>query len=189
MNTILLNGNKSFLRKKYKQVRDKVSFKKEKSELIINKIIKTNSYKEAKVIALYLSFKSEVNLDDLISIALNDNKLVVVPRVLDNTSMVFLKITKNEDYELNKWQIREPKFDETKIVPISRIDLMLIPGICFDEYKNRIGYGLGYYDKYLINSKCTKIGVTYSDCVVKQGIFTIPSDIKMDYVITEKEIY
>lgn len=189
MNTNLLEENKNFLRKKYKQIRDNVSFKKEKSELIINKIIETNFYKEAKVLALYLSFKSEVNLDDLISIALKDKKIVVVPRVVGNENMFFLEITDSQDYELNRWGIREPKFNEDRIVPATKIDLMLIPGICFDEYRNRLGYGRGYYDKYLLNSKCTKIGVTYSDCVIKEKIITLPSDIKMDYIITENKIH
>ena len=66
------------------------------------------------------------------------------------------------------------------------IDLIIVPGVIFDREKNRLGYGKGYYDRYLSNKDIYKIGICFSD----QVIDLLPSeshDIKMNIIITEKE--
>ena len=65
---------------------------------------------------------------------------------------------------------------------------MIIPGICFDKSKNRIGYGKGYYDKYLSNTNIKKIGLCYEEQITKE-IKSDKTDIRLDYLITEIKIY
>lgn len=173
---------KEELRKKYKEIRNNIKDKDIKSNIIKNKIINTTEYKNSKVIALYKNLNTEVYTNELINYTLNDNKIVVLPKVKDNT-LVFYK-TDNKSFTKSKYNIYEPI--ETDIV--DNIDLFIVPGICFDKYKNRLGFGKGYYDRALkTNSK--KIGICFEEQIYDNKIDTNEYDIKMDKVITDKSEY
>ena len=68
------------------------------------------------------------------------------------------------------------------------IDVIIMPGIAFDKYGNRIGHGKGYYDKFLQNKNILKIGLCYSECYSKNKIPITDEDIAVDYVITDREV-
>ncbi len=173
---------KDELRNKYKIIRDNIKDKDIKSSIIKNKVINTIEYQNSKVIALYKNLGSEVKTNELIDYALNDNKIVVLPKVIGNT-LVFYK-TDNKSFTKSKYNIYEPI--ETDIV--DNIDLFIVPGICFDKYKNRLGFGKGYYDRALkTNSK--KIGICFEEQIYENRIKVDPFDIRMDKIITDKNIY
>lgn len=173
---------KEYLREKYKKIRNNIKDKDIKSNIIKNKIVNTIEYKKSKVIALYKNLNSEVDTNELINYALNDNKIVVLPKVKNNT-LVFYK-TDNKTFVKSNFNIYEPV--ETDIV--DNIDLFIVPGICFDKYKNRIGFGKGYYDRVL-NSNSIKIGICFEEQVYNDKIDVDQYDVKMDKVITDKNIY
>ena len=70
----------------------------------------------------------------------------------------------------------------------SNIDLIIVPGVSFDNFFNRLGFGMGYYDKYLSKSNIYKIGLCFSEQMVS-SLPTQKHDIKMDMIITENKIY
>lgn len=179
---------KEIQREKYKKIRNEIQDKQTKSQIIINKLSKSKIYKKSKVIALYSPINNEVNINDLFNIAQNDNKIISYPKITSETSMSFYQVTSLNDLKLDKegkYKIKQPQ--NKNIINQDKIDLMIIPGIAFDTNKNRIGYGKGYYDKYLLNSpNIYKIGICYNEQILKESIDINNHDISMDEVITDK---
>nr|AIE94460.1 5-formyltetrahydrofolate cyclo-ligase [uncultured marine thaumarchaeote AD1000_46_C12]AIE94528.1 5-formyltetrahydrofolate cyclo-ligase [uncultured marine thaumarchaeote AD1000_46_F05] len=110
-------------------------------------------------------------------------KIVSLPKVSDDT-MVFRKIENVTKLEKGNFNISEPKEN----CPIEENhDIILVPCIGLDNNGNRLGYGYGFYDKYLTKNNPTKIALTYSKQIVK-SIPTSKYDVKMDWVVTETDI-
>lgn len=182
--------NKEALRKEYTNIRKNIKNKSYKDNKIFNKIINSKIYKESNVVALYHSLNSEVDTINLIKYMLKDKKQVYLPKVLNDTDMEFYKITMLEDIDYkNNLGIYEPSINQDKLNKYL-LDLIIIPGICFDKNKNRIGFGKGYYDKYMEDIKAIKVALSYEEQVVKDKmISTSNNDIKVDMIITDKNIY
>lgn len=179
--------NKEELRKKFKIIRDNISNRDKKSSEIIKRLINTKEYQKSKVIALYSNISSEVETKELIKISL-ENKKVVLPKINKDNTMDFYEIKYLKDLEIGAFNIKEPKVKNKKPIKKEEIDLIIIPGICFDKNRNRIGYGKGYYDKYLSNTNIKKIGLCYEEQITKE-IKSDKTDIRLDYLITEIKIY
>ncbi len=180
---------KEKLRSKYLQVRKELPNKTEKSQIINTKIINTKEYKNARIIALYKSLPSEVNIDNLIEYSLEHNKVVALPKVIGD-DLFFYTINSNEKLLKSNFGILEPVPNPNNLVDKKQIDLIIVPGICFDLAKNRLGFGKGFYDRYLNNLNVYKIGLCFhSQVLTEKNIPTESFDIKMDKVITEKNEY
>lgn len=129
-------------------------------------------------IAIYQSFSSEVDLSFL------HLEHFALPVVDQDCKMHFVACDPMTSYEKNKYGILEPQSNQ--IVDPKTIDVMLIPLVAFDRNKHRIGYGKGYYDRYLPQTSCFKIGVAFS-CQEVQEVFVNAYDQALDLIITEKE--
>lgn len=173
--------SKEEIRNEYKTIRKKITNKKDKSNIILNKIISSNEYKKSRVIAIYNNLKDEVSTKDLISKALEDKKIVCLPKVIKN-DMEFIIVCDNTKFVKSKFSILEPT-GET--ISKDLIDLMIVPGICFDNYNNRIGFGKGYYDKYLEGTNIYKIGICFKEQIYEGIIPNSDNDIKVDTIITD----
>lgn len=172
--------DKQTLRKEYLEIRKNILDKDIKSKLIFNKIVNTIEYRQCKTIALYKSLDSEVNTDELIDYSLSVGKIVLLPKVINN-DLVFYKITKETILIKSAFGVYEP-IEENNYN--GNIDLIIVPGVCFDKNNNRLGFGKGYYDRYLSNNSIKKIGI----CFKEQLLDNIPTDIndmKMDLIITD----
>ena len=104
-------------------------------------------YKEAKAIATYLSFPHEFQTARLIEQAQKDGKTLLIPKTYPHGKMDFV-VYKPEQLERNSFGLLEPQGDFT-ILESSQIDLIHVPGLAFNPSGYRIGYGGGYYDRYL----------------------------------------
>ncbi len=178
--------NKVELRKKYLEIRKNIINKDKKSEIIFNALINSDEYKKSHVIALYYSLKSEVNTLKLIEYSLKNNKIVLLPRVIDDY-MIFYQIASLNN--LNKSNFGIMEVSNGIIFDKNNIDLIVVPGVCFDKYLNRIGFGKGYYDKYLSNSNIYSIGICFQEQISDEMIITDKTDIKLKKIITDKNIY
>ena len=129
--------------------------------------------KDIKIIALYYSKSLEVNSIELIKYALNINKVVCLPRIRDVNNMDFIKIESLDNLEWNKtFNIKEPIFDQSNIIDSKNIDVMFVPLIGFDKYNHRLGYGKGYYDRYLKNNNnIVTYGLGYKEINIEENIF------------------
>lgn len=180
------NIEKKQIRKLYNRIRLEEKNRNIKEKEISKRIIDLDIFKEAKVVALYFGKGSELNTDILIKECFKQEKIVCFPKVIDDSNMKFYKVSSIYDLALGKFDIMEPTTEE--IINSKDIDLMIIPGVAFDKKLNRLGYGKGYYDHYMKNNTYIKVGI----CFESQIAFYIPvdkHDIKMDMVITEKNIY
>lgn len=179
---------KKELRKEIIKKRDELDCteKKIKDKKIIEKLKGTKEYKEAKEIFIYIGFGSEINTKILIEDALEDGKEVCVPKVI-NKEMVFIKINSLENLVTSNYGILEPVGDKNNF-NVDNLGLIIMPGLAFDKQGNRLGYGGGYYDKFLSNNKINvkKIALAYNFQILDK----VPSeehDIKVDSIITEEK--
>ena len=173
--------NKENIRKELLSVRKSINNKEELSTIIVNRILDLDIYQRSKVIALYNSFDNEVDTSYLIKKSLLE-KIVLLPRI-ENDKMIFVKINNDTKYQKSNIGVMEPIGD----VYSHEIDLIIVPGVSFDKNLNRLGFGKGYYDRFLSNQDIYKIGI----CFDKQLVNNLPVDnydIKMDMVITEKKV-
>ncbi len=173
--------NKKFLREKYINIRKNINKenRKKSDRNIFEKVINLKEYKESNLILIYVSLKNEVDTLNIINYSLNMNKKVAVPKC-EGDNIVFYEIKSLKDLEEGSFGILEPKTN--KPVTDYNNSICIIPGVAFDKYNNRIGYGKGFYDRFLENYKGGKIGLTYKECICDK-IDNDINDIKMDKVI------
>ncbi len=173
--------NKDILRREYKEIRANIKNKAYLDKIIFNKVINLKEYKQAKLILVYASLKDEVDTIKLIKYSLENGKKVAVPRCKGD-NIVFYNINSLEELAEGKFGILEPK--TSKVVGDLNNSICIVPGLVFDKEKNRVGYGKGFYDRFLENYNGTKIGLTYKECICEK-IDSDKYDIKMDKIIDE----
>lgn len=174
--------SKDKLRKYAKNLRKKIYQKESKEEIIHKKILNNYQINECRDILIYISMDFEVSTIKLIESLLKLNKNLYAPR-LKNNNMEFYKFESIEELKMSKYNILEP-ISNIKYIN-NKNTVAIIPGLLFDKDNNRLGYGGGYYDRYLKNKKIYKIGICFSTFLVDKIIID-KYDIKMDEVITER---
>ena len=175
------------LREKFKAIRLNYS-PEQKAKLdndIIERLMRTYQYKNASTILCYVSTPLEVDTRLLIKKALEDGKRVAVPKCKpETTTMDFYLINSFDDLEKGTFGVLEPIPSRCEIYE-GNDGICIVPGLCFDYAGYRLGYGKGYYDRFLTNYSQTKIGICYNDCV-QQRLFHGRYDVPVDLLITEK---
>ena len=180
---------KRLVRKKYFLIRKRKYFQiSEKFFIPLIKLIK-RKFKNKKIdISLYYPNSFEVNILKILDVNFFKKFNFLFPIVEENNSMNFYKWKKRDVLNINKYGIPEPLKSKKKIPSV-----LLVPLLAFDNYKNRLGYGKGFYDRYLNkfirnNNKTLTIGVAFSF----QRYNKLPvnnRDFKLKYIITEKGIF
>lgn len=179
--------DKKQLRKQFRQLR-KAGFSMEKSEIIEQKISDSEEYRLCKSIFVYVSYNTEVDTFKIINKALSDKKTVAVPVMTDIPhTMVFVKIDSMACLEKNSFGILEPTLKEENIVNADENTLVIVPALAFDRCGYRLGYGGGYYDKYLSENKTLcNVGIGF-ECQLVDRLEINEYDVKLDKIITEEE--
>ena len=187
------SASKTEIRKKCLWYRDAMEPDKwaEAGRIIKERVLLMERLKEAEVIFLYAAYKSEVPTKELIRELLASGKRVALPKV-NGKRMDFYEITAWEELLPGYQGILEPKAHETALMLPRESDVMLLPGAAFDNRGGRIGYGGGYYDRYLKELEAAGrkqpylIGICYYRQLWKDGLPTEEWDKRMDCIITEK---
>ncbi|RMD47596.1 MAG: 5-formyltetrahydrofolate cyclo-ligase [Aquificota bacterium] len=172
---------KKTLRNEFINKRLTYKLSEKESNIIVKKLINLPEIKKAKYILLYYPHKNEVNILPLFQIL--KGKILLLPRT-DSKDIFPVMVNSLENLKKGKFGILEP---EGNPVQIEKIDVVIVPAIAFDKKGHRLGYGKGYYDRFLKNFKGTKIGVAYDFQVVEE----IPKeehDIPVDLIITPSQI-
>ncbi len=141
--------------------------------------------KNADIVLCYVSVRDEADTRMLLNFLLESGKRTAVPRCRENGKMDFFLINDTDSMVLSPYGIPEPEYSEDMIVNDFRGALCIVPGLAFDKNGKRIGYGAGYYDRYLENKDIVTAGLCYSQLLFD----SVPSeahDISVDYIITEK---
>lgn len=153
-----------------------------KSQSIQNKLFSNEIFMRSDCIAFYNSLNTEVNTHNMIDKTLNIGKTVCLPRInTESKDMIFLTIEDLLTMKPNDLGILEPTNGEI----CTNIDVIIVPGLAFDQSGNRLGFGSGYYDRFL-NSQPVgyKIALAF-DFQVVDKIDVIEHDVPMDLIITE----
>tara|TARA_Y100000816_G_C25780305_1_gene409309 strand:- start:59 stop:613 length:555 start_codon:yes stop_codon:yes gene_type:complete len=179
---------KRLIREKYFIKRKRFFFEIKKSYFKpLISIIKKKNYQRKTNISLYYPSNFEVNIFKILDIDFFKNFNFSLPIIKKKQEMYFCRWKKGDILQINKFGIPEPKIFK-KIIP----EVVLVPLLAFDKNKNRIGYGGGYYDKFLKtylkkHKKLLTVGIAFSF----QKHHNLPvdkSDFKLDHILTEKGI-
>ncbi len=154
------------------------------SEMIQARVLNMNEFVSAKIVAAYHPIGSEVSTIKILSSILQLNKHLALPRVEDET-IIFAEVKDLEkDLEVGQYNIMKPK---NHCLKMNKMDLVLVPGIAWDEHGYRLGYGKGYYDKYLANLQTVSVGLAY-DFQVLEDIPHEQNDFRVNLIVTEKRV-
>ena len=187
---LIMNNSKFFLRKSFKKQRSLLDINQVRglSKRIFENLLELNIW-DKSFYHLYLSneINNEVETDEIVNLLFMKNKRVFVPKILGK-DLLNIEIDNNTNYFLNQLGIREPISSNQK--DASLLEVIFVPLLIFDKLGHRVGYGGGYYDKFLENIKedVLKIGLSLFDPI--DEIQDIEKhDISMDYIITPKRVY
>ncbi|PID64872.1 MAG: 5-formyltetrahydrofolate cyclo-ligase, partial [Gammaproteobacteria bacterium] len=161
------------------------------------KLLQTDAYRQAKRIGAYLCLPEEVNVKSIIEAAWADGKSVYLPVVLDwGQVLKFAPYTPDSKLIRDRLDIEIPAVCATKYLEASALDMVVTPLVAFDEQRNRIGMGGGFYDRTFAFkaeakpfSKPQLIGVAFETQRLPVTITANPWDICPDAIITEQRIY
>ena len=160
-------------------------------QAILEKVLRLEAYRRAKLVHTYVSSKeNEVDTRALIGTCLAHGKRVAVPVVMPGTkTLAHALIDDLDQLVVGPWGLAQPDPAAATWLPAeARIDLVVVPGLAFDRRGQRIGWGGGYYDRFLAQVQAVKIGLCY-DALVLDCIPGEPHDVPVDLVVAETAIY
>lgn len=156
------------------------------SELICDAFLALPEYRDAKVVFAYMDCKNEVETRKVIEHCWKNGKTVAVPKVFGEI-MKYYAISSYEDLEDGYFGIQEPKHEQLQEI-VCEDGLMILPGVAFDEQRHRVGYGGGFYDRYLeAHPDMKKIAFAFEFQVFDKVPFE-KFDRQPEKIITEKRI-
>lgn len=180
--------SKKDIRAEVKKYRREASLEqiKENSHFIFEQFLQTPEYQEAKVVFAYVDCKNEVETREVIEQCWKDKKTVAVPKVFGE-HMNYYVINSFGDLEEGYFGIQEPKYQQLQEI-VCEDGLMILPGVAFDVGRHRIGYGGGFYDRYLEqHPHMKKIAFAFEFQIYDKVPFEA-FDIQPEKIITEKRI-
>jgi 5-formyltetrahydrofolate cyclo-ligase len=180
------NSKKNALRELLLERRDNTSFDllKIASKKMQKRINKVYAFKDAQKIGLYYPIGSEILTQDIIQELISKGKDVFLPKVTGE-NIEFRKIEDFASLEMGNFNIMEPKED---CIVNNNLDIIVVPTVGISPTGIRLGYGHGFYDKFLAKNRTTTISLILE----KQIIKNIPKseyDISMDWIITEDRMF
>ncbi len=156
---------------------------KEKSRLASEIFLKSDAYEKSRVLMLYMPLGNETDTSYIITKALSDGKKIVLPVTdIKNTDIIPYYADDTTVFDVGAFSISEPK--NTAVANVDDIDTVIVPGIAFSKYGARVGFGKGFYDRFLKKSRAVKIGYCYAYQIC-DDIIADNHDIPMDYIISE----
>lgn len=182
--------DKKQLRDHFRQIRVETDHDKEQiiwDKAISERVIGHEAYLNSEQLLIYVSGEIEVCTTQIIEDAFLKGKTVLVPKCVNGTNiMEFYRITSFDDLDVGSYGILEPvdkcekydKFDNA---------LCIVPGLSFDMKGYRLGFGKGFYDRFLAEHNMSTIGLCYENCLTK----SLPADgydISVDCIVTEKRV-
>jgi len=186
-----LRPQKTVLRKFYKEYRDSLpeSEKNRLDKKIQNKLLNTHLFRDEKNILVYVSMKREVNTFEIIETAFSMRKTVAAPRCVPGTrDMDFYIINSLEDFEESNLGVLEPDMQKCEKYSLSEGGVCIVPALAFDKNGYRLGYGKGYYDRFLSNFNGMPIGLCHTSCLSGEGLPHGRYDKRVSLIITEDGI-
>ncbi|PKM42139.1 MAG: 5-formyltetrahydrofolate cyclo-ligase [Firmicutes bacterium HGW-Firmicutes-8] len=163
----------------------------EKSSRVAEKVKGLPEFQKARLIMFYLDFRKEVATGELIKYCLENGKRVVIP-ITDtkNTRLIPSEIIDfPDDLTSGTWGILEPKPERVRPVEPSELDFVIVPGVSFDDRGNRLGYGGGFYDRFLRQTRPDTVFAALAfELQIRDNVWPEEHDYPVHYVITEERV-
>lgn len=160
--------------------------KKQQFDIILQeKFLQTDEYKNADVLLAFVSKDIEICTDKIIKQALADGKTLALPKCKEENLMDFYIVDDFEKLQEGYYGLLEPDSTKCQLLENTCNSVCLVPGLSFDREGYRIGFGKGYYDRFLLDFKGVTVGMCYTKCVeekLPRGYYDRPIDI----LLTEK---
>lgn len=158
------------------------------SNQIQQQLFQSDLWRDAQTIGVYLSVGNEWDTREIVKRALEEGRDVVIPKTFPDTKeMVFYQITDLSQTVKGPFNLEEPDTIHTEPVDKDRIDLLIVPGLVFTKNGYRIGFGGGYYDRFLADFIRPTVSILHSSQII--DTFGVEHfDIPVNYYITEKEM-
>ena len=186
----MITADKTFLRSHYKKKRFSLTKQEvdDLSQRVCKQLDKLNIWK-LKHYHIFISILkyNELDTSSIINKLKSEQKIIIVPKI-SNNELVHIAINDETEFSLNEFGIKEPN-DGNHFI-IENLDIIFIPLLAFDIEGHRVGYGKGYYDRFLKLTKNStlKIGLSFFDPINK--ILDIDdNDVKLDYCVTPKQVH
>lgn len=164
------------------------------SQVIVDRFMELPEFERAETVMFYVDVRAEVRTRHALPAALESGKTIIVPWCNDEGELELFKLESMDELEIGMYKILEPKQElrhlpEKNVLP-QDLDLIMVPGVAFDDRGGRTGHGKGYYDKLLEHAHpdCPLIALAF-DCQMFPEIPMQDHDIFMDRVITESAIH
>lgn len=177
---------KKQLRKSMLQQRGALLEREQKSLAIAKHFLTLPFLEKINTVMLYRSVHSEVQTDFLWKELQRMGKLCVFPKCISQTEMIAVCAEREETFSLSDKNIPEPI--SSLEYPKTDIDLIVVPGVSFDLKKYRLGYGRGFYDRYLKGYPGITIGVTYHEQLC-ESVYPEEWDVPTTYLITQNGVF
>ena len=180
---------KENIRKQIKEKRRKQSKEenRKKSKEIKERLFSLKEYKEAEAILFYISYNGEVFTHDMILESFYKKNIIVPVSNKQDSSLTLSHLKSWEELSIGSYGILEPRIEKIRKTNVEDIDLIIVPGVAFDEKGNRLGHGKGYYDRLLKKTNALTIGLAFEFQIVDK-IPTNKNDRPVDIIITENII-
>ena len=157
-----------------------------RSRLILQRLLQEPSIIKGKTIAVTMSVFPEVETNEIINALWRMGKIIAVPKCEPKThAMDFYAISNFDQLETVYLNIEEPKTSETTYISKQEIDVIIVPGVVFNEAGYRVGFGGGYYDRYLLAFNGEKMSIAFDEQIV-DSVPTEAHDIPVNIILTDK---
>lgn len=186
-----LSIEKERIRKSMLKMRKSVSQSEvlEKSNLIQLNVLRSNHFAISESLGVYLPIDNEVRTQEIIQRGLDSAKKVALPSIESNRMRFYQlddSLLRESSLVIGKFRIREP---HKRGAEITKLDLLIVPGIAFDYGGARIGYGRGYFDRYITNAKASfSLGLGYQFQLVSRPLPQSNLDQRINGLSTENGI-
>ncbi len=182
---------KKSARRIYSELRSNIPEKvrKKKSCDILSKILTLSAYNNCDTVLTYMSFGSEVDTEALILRALKDGKKVALPvSEYDSLQLSFYEISSLSELAAGYKGILEPPPCPDNLVRDFENAICIVPGLAFDKNGYRLGYGKGFYDRFLPSFTGTSVGIAFDECIT-DSVPIDSYDCKLDILVSDSDIY
>jgi len=159
----------------------------EKSEAIKKKLFLMPEFRDAKTVCFYVSFRNEVDTHEMLVEAKHLDKKVALPYTNPETNRLELyEMTIFDELKENALGILEPVPQKENLILEETVDLFIVPGVAFDKYNHRVGYGKGFYDKLLVRARkgAETIGLAFG-CQMVDEIPVGDHDVPLSRILTD----
>ena len=189
MPKIDLREYKKEIRSQMRRIRREMSPQtvQEKNDRIYKRLIATQQYRQAKTVVVYVSKELEVDTRRLMEHAWADGKQVAAPRCVENTRLMKMHLIGSmEDLEEGAYGILEP-YSNLPVLEDTTNAICIVPAFCNDYRGYRVGYGGGYYDRWLESFSGTTVGLC-RECVLQRSLPVEPHDLGVHVLVTDRRV-